>query len=371
MSRRNYERNKTIDLSSQNRRANSYYKYINDIIPFVTAKEDTFSLNYAKKILYSSSFIHKSLTKYMSDSNAARMIQLSLNLGVIAWQWVFVPTSTWFMYYVGSPSGLRKMYECIFVNPIYGLLFFSTFYFKLIGDTSDEKKFNRIAKVLGLPKHADMGVDSTLKTIINNTPEIIVGYDISGYKTVTKDLLKKIVAGIMAFGSQASIEAILLESIKQTNPTISKISRPATYISDRDRFDFDDTDIQDQLDFIEQEHKQIKKYIKKSKNPKHKKSKKKMFMEIAQVKDKSGDVVCLNKCEYRVKTRMGCYCEGDCGKTTFFGGKKWCWVDPAKCKKGKYLEKYKGYAYDLCDKKNLSKTKKCFSGREYTDCKTK
>lgn len=46
-----------------------------------------------------------------------------------------------------------------------------------------------------------------------------------------------------------------------------------------------------------------------------------MFMEIAQVKAPDGNVVCLNKCKNRVKTQMGCYCEGDCGRTTFLGGK--------------------------------------------------
>ena len=365
-----YTKNIVIDLSTQNRRALWYYKYINDIIPFVTAKEDTFTLNFSKKILHSSAFIHKSLTAYMSESNAARMIQLSLNLGVIAWQWVFAPTATWFSYFMGSPSGLKKMYQCIFVNPIYGLLFYSSFYLKLIGSTSDELQFDRIATVLNLPKHADMGVDSTLTKIIKNTPEVIIGHDISGYTQVTRDLLKKIASGIMAFGSQKSIEVILLESLQQTNPSISKISNPAVYISNRDRFDFDDTDIQDQLDFIEKEYSNIKKYVKKYTNPKHKQAKKRMFMQIAQVKAPDGHVMCLNNCDYRVKTRMGCYCEGDCGKTTFLGGKKWCWVDPAKCKKGKYLEKHRGYAYDMCDNKKLSTTKKCFTGRKYTDCKT-
>jgi hypothetical protein len=73
-------------------------------------------------------------------------------------------------------------------------------------------------------------------------------------------------------------------------------------------------------------------------------------MEIAQVKAPDGNVICLNKYENRVKTQMGCY----------------CWVDPEKCKKGKYLDIYKGYAYDKCDNKNV--TKKCFTCKTYTDC---
>ena len=129
-----------------------------------------------------------------------------------------------------------------------------------------------------------------------------------------------------------------------------------------------DIDIQDQIKFLKKEHINIKKYIKKNINPKDKKLKKQMFMEIAQVKAPDGNVICLNKCENRVKTQMGCYCEGNCGRTTFLGGKKWCWVDPEKCKKGKYLDTYKGYAYDKCDNENVSKTKICFTGKTYTDC---
>jgi hypothetical protein len=83
-----------------------------------------------------------------------------------------------------------------------------------------------------------------------------------------------------------------------------------------------DIDIQDQIKFLKKEHINIKKYIKKNINPKDKKLKKQMFMEIAQVKAPDGNVICLNKYENRVKTQMGCY----------------CWVDPEKCKKGKYLD---------------------------------
>lgn len=366
-----YVRNRVIDLSKQNKRANSYFKYMNNIIPLITAKEDIISLISAKQIMDSlPPFIYNNLTRYMTEINAIRMVQLSLNMGVVAWQWVFTPTSTWFSYFITSPSGLFKIYQCIFENPIYGLLFFSSFYFKLLKGTFDEEKFNRVAKILNIPKHADMGVDSTLTRIVENVPSTILGYNVRGYRNVTKKLLKLITSGVMAFGIQTSIQNLLISSLKQVNTEISNISKPAVYISDRDRFDFDDNDIQEQLKFIKKEQTNIKKYIKKHTNPKNKKYKKRIFLEIAQVKAPSGHVICLNKCKSRVKTQMGCYCEGDCGTTTFLGGKKWCWVDPEKCKKGKYLEKYRGYAYDRCDNKNLTKSKKCFTGKQYTDCKT-
>jgi hypothetical protein len=368
---RNYSKNKVIDFYEQNKRAKWYFYYINSIIQYVLAEEDIISLNTARSVLHSTTFMYKGLTKFMSDVNATRMVQLSMNLAVIAWQFVFATTSTWFSYYMTSPSGLKKVYQCIFTNPLYGLLFYGTFYLKLIGGTSDEKKFDHIASVLGLPKHADMGVDKTLSKIINYVPEIITGDDVTGYKLVAKNLLKSIASSIAAVGSQTTISKILIGSLKQANPNISKIENPAVYISDRDRFDFDDKDIQDQIKFLKDEHKNINKFVKKYINPKDKQLKKRMFMEIAQVKTPAGHVICLNKCAHRVKTHMGCYCEGDCSRTTFLGGKKWCWVDPEKCKNGKYLKTFKGYAYDECDNTKLSKTKKCFTGQKYTDCDTK
>lgn len=366
-----YRTNKVINLSVQHRRATSFFKYINTLLPFIVASEDTIKISTAKKILNATPFIHKSLTKYLSESDAARMIQLTMNLAVVSYQWVFAPTSTWFSYYLTSPSGLKKMYQCVFTNPIYGLLFYSTFYLKLLGGTSDESKFNRVASVIGFPTHADMGGNEVISKIADNVPEIITGQTVYGYKIITKDLLKAISSGVLTFGALTTIDKILVNSLKQTNPEISLLKSPAVYISDRDRFDFDNTDIQEQLDFIKNEHANIKKYAKKYINPKNKQLKKQKFMQIAQVKAPEGHVVCLNKCQRKIKTQMGCYCEGDCGTTTFLGGRKWCWVDPEKCKKGRYLRKHRGYAYDLCDNKNLSKTKKCFTGQRYTDCTTK
>jgi hypothetical protein len=78
-----------------------------------------------------------------------------------------------------SPSGLKKVYQCIFTNPLYGLLFYGTFYLKLINGTSDEKNFDRVVKILGLPKHADMGVNSALTKIIDYIPETITGNEIT------------------------------------------------------------------------------------------------------------------------------------------------------------------------------------------------
>ena len=225
-----------------------------------------------------------------------------------------------------------------------------------------------------------MGVDNTLTRIVDYIPNVLFSDTVIGYKKATHDLLKTIVSkyseniksglsNTIAYLSQQLISHILIDSIISIKPEISQMNDLAVYISNRDSFDFDDLDIQDQLKFVEKEHNNIKKYVKTQ--TKNKVRKKQMFMEIAQVKDPEGRAICLNKCAQRVETQMGCYCEGKCGSTTWFGGKKWCWVDPEKCKKGKLLNKYRGRAYDLCDNKNVSKTTKCFTGRRYTDCETK
>ena len=366
---RNYIKNKIIDLSAQNRQSNIYFYYINSILQRFVSVEDMISIRHAKKILHSTQFFYNASTVFLNETNAARMIQLVFNVCVFTWQWIFVYTTPWFVYFLTSQSGLKKVYQCIFTNPIYGLLFYGTFYMKLLGGTSDELVFNKIAKIFGLPKHSDMRAESTISKIIDYLPTLFTDdFNIKGYKLVTKYYLKKIASNTVSYFSQEAIYKILIESLKQANPQISNIENPAVYIPERDRFDFDDSDIQDQLEFIQKEHSNIKKYIKNGINPKNKKHKKKVLMEVAQLKSPSGDVICLNKCDNRVKTTMGCYCEGDCGNTTVFGGKKWCWVDPEKCKKGKYLNTLNGRAWDHCDNKNLSRTKKCFDGISYTDC---
>jgi len=296
---RNYDINKTIDLSEQNRRARWYFSYINSIISKTTAPEDTISLYTAKNVLKSTSFLHKGLTAFMNESNAARMVQITMNLAVLVWQWGFSLTNTWFSYFLTSPSGLKKVYQCILVNPLYGLLFYGTFYIKLLGGTSDEKRFDQISKIIGLPKHADMAADATLTKIINYISENITGdQEFTLYKTYIKIVISNITSSI----AQQSLSKILVDSLQQSEPDISKISKPAVYISDRDMIDFDDSDIQDQLKFLKKEHNNIKKYIKKQVNPKNKELKKKMFMQIAQVKAPEGHLICLNKCAHRINT---------------------------------------------------------------------
>jgi hypothetical protein len=361
-----YKKNKPIDITSQNRRAKWYFSYVNRIIDMMMAEDDIISISTAKKVLHSTPFIYKSLSMCMSDINSIRMIQLVMNLAIITYQ-MFIPlTNTWFVYLTTSASGLKKIYQCIFTNPIYGFLFYGTFYLKLLEGTSDEKKFNQIAEFFNIPNHADSDVDKVLAKILDNLPSIFLDFEVKGYKMINRKFLKSLEHNCASKVANIVIEKAILTSLKNTGSEISKISYPAVYIEDMDKFDYDDREIQDQLQFLKKEHTNIKKYLNKNINSKNKKVKKKRVKQIVQLKSTTGKVICLNKCKSRIKTTSGCYCEGNCGTTTFINGKKWCWVDPEKCKKGK-LNKFLGYSYDTCDNQ-LSKSKKCFTGEKYTDC---
>ena len=369
-----FQKNKIIIFKEQNERASIYFKYINILIENLLGlldASDLCSYNFAKKILHSSSFIYNNITNYMHDTNAIRMIQLCINLATFTLQFFpFLPTSQYYMYYSTNISGLKKIYQCIFTNPLYGLLFFSTFYIKLLQGTRDEIVFNQIATFLNLPTHADLGTKETIENIINYIPEFITGDELSGYKTVLKSLLLVIAVNVSIKSLDVTFSNLLLESIKQINPKISSMSKMAVYIEDRDKILFDDSEIKEHIQQIKKKSSNIKKFIKSKVNPKHKKDKNKLLEEILELKEQSGNTICLDKCEQKIKTKSGCYCDSPCGTTTFLGGKKWCWVDKDKCKKGKFLEKIGDYTYDTCDNEDISKTKKCFTGTKYTDCIT-
>lgn len=72
---------------------------------------------------------------------------------------------------------------------------------KLIGGTSDEQKFNAIAKVLDLPKYADLGVSTIIDTLITSIPKSIIGKVPSGFRTPTKTMLKIIVSNVVSIGA--------------------------------------------------------------------------------------------------------------------------------------------------------------------------
>lgn len=356
------------DLSQQ---SSSYYKYVNDVVGVLLASDDIISLRRCKKILLANPSIHSMLTfgdpeSPSRNANAVKMIQLIANCATIYYQYIF--PGTWFTYFLTTFSGMKKIYHFIFQNPIYGLLFYCTFYFKIL-DTYDKEKFNQISTVLQLPRHEDAMSKKFLDAIVVNSSKYM---EVSvEYKDQADTLMRSVASAVISTSGQKSLEKVFVKVLKGSTEVIGK--QPAIYISERDRFDFDDTAIQEQLEMLRKNRSNIKTFMKQQGvRLKRKQLKKKAFLQIAQLKDPEGNVICLDACKSRVKTKMGCYCESDCGPTTFLGGKNWCWVDKAKCKRGKSLEKgIRGQAYDLCNPIMVDPGQKCFTGLTYTECQRK
>jgi hypothetical protein len=338
--------------------------YASKIFSVFLSKDDMLSIYGAKKLLRSSRFVYDNTTAYLSEKNAAAFIFIAVNLAVLTYQYSF---ATWFMYFLTSVSGIKKLYKVIFKNPMLGLFFFGSFYFKVLEGTADETKFNAMAEMFGLPKHANFTGQTFMTSMVDNVPETVANYSISGYRNTIKGLLKT-VAGIVVSGQVEGLglkmEQILFLSFKN-DPDIDDVSNAAVYISNRDIFT--EADIQEYADFVDANIRKIKKDIKR-KVGKNKRRRKLMLQRVVERRTKTGEIICLNECKRRIKTFMGCYCQGDCGKTFLIGKQSWCYVDPKKCKRGKQLPKYNGYAYDRCDAAKLTPPN-CFTGTRWKECR--
>ena len=381
-----YTPNKVLDLtlyelgkgeSRNDKRANTFYKYGKKIISTLLLKDDVVSMATATRVLYSSNIIYQNLTRNMSEVSAKRMVQLIMNLAMVMYQWIIPLTSTWMVYFLTTSSGLKKIYECIFVNPLYGFIFYLSFYLKILGNI-DKSLFNQIAHRFNLPKHFNLYTPKTISAIVDKLANLVGSTLNKSYKKWISELLQiyipvaisTSVAGVVQHGA---VHLLLPKVLHDATPILNTIpfKNLPVYILSRNSFNFDDTDIQNQLQFLKNNKTDIKKHIKLHfRTKKKKKEYKRRFRELAEIKTPEGRTICLDKCTRRVKTKMGCYCKSKCGTTTFLGNKKWCWVDFEKCKKGRYLDKYYGYPYDYCDPQNVSETNKCFTGVKYKNCRT-
>jgi hypothetical protein len=312
-------------------------------------------------LLRSSDFVHANATANLSETSAAVMIYIAVNLATLLYQYAY---ASWFMYFLTSFSGLQKLYKVMFKNPLLGLFFFASFYFKMLEGTADETKFNAVARTFGLPLHAAFVGQTYLTSVVENVPNKVVGYDISGYRLIAKTVMR-IVAGIVISqqveGIGVKLNNVLLATFQNT-PEVAYMSHAAVWLTNRDLIS--EAENEEWMEYVLENRKRIKKQLKVQ--GKKKKILKMRLQQVVEKKDASGRVVCLDECKSRVKTFMGCYCEGDCGKTILIGNYNWCYVDPRKCKRGRYLPKHRGYAYDKCDPSK--RAMKCFSGLGYKDC---
>lgn len=328
---------------------------------------DMISLYQAKKLLNISPFIYNNVTAYLSENNAANAIFLAVNLATVAYQYVY---ASWFLYLTTSISGIKKLYKVILQNPLLGIFFYLSFYFRLIGET-DKEKFNRVSEFFQLSIHDDFIGTKFISESMDKIAFKLTGEEFRGYKLVTKNLVQKVfseqVIAAKIEGLPLKISDVLKYTIEKEGKTFKKLENAAVYIGKRTietQRDFDEFS-----EYVTTNKREIEKQVKEEVGNK-KQARKLRLQQIVEKTTPEGDVVCLDVCKPRVETAMGCYCEGDCGSTMFLAGSSWCYVDPAKCKKGKYLRKYMGKAYDRCDDKNVT-TPKCFTGLRYKDCQIK
>jgi hypothetical protein len=328
---------------------------------------DMISLYKAKKLLKISPFIHDNITAYLSENNAANAIFLAVNLAIVAYQYIY---ATWFLYLVTSVSGIKKLFKVIFQNPILGIFFYFSFYFRLIGET-DKEKFNMVAKAFDLPMHEDFIGSQFLGESIDKIATTLSGEKVYGYKLVLKNLVHKVfseqIIAAKIEGLPIKIEQVIEYTVRNEDRIIREIDNTPVYISSRTIET--QRDLDEFQEYVTKNRREIEKQVKKEVGKK-KQSRKLRLQQMVEKKTPEGDVICLDVCKPRIKTAMGCYCEGDCGSTLFIAGSSWCYVDPAKCKKSRYLEKYLGKTYDRCDEKNVS-VPKCFTGLRYKDCQIK
>lgn len=300
-----------------------------DIVKYSTGKK-------IKKVF--DPFIEKIGLNYFSENTLIQLIITSINLSTVVYQYMY---ATWFMYFTTTFSGSKKIIGILGKNPLFSLMFYLSFYFKILGE-SDASKINLISDNLGLPSYKNtleyqrnlilkvfekVGIQST-NIDEYNFLKLIPKFDVSirGTDIVFSKLSSK------------TLDSLFSENIKEL-----QVKPKAWYKSERDNIEFDDSEIQEFYDKL----KENPKFVKKLKKLKFK------------------NTICLDDCKQRMKTNSGCYCSSDCSPT-LYGKRKWCYVDEASCK-NKLDKTLLGYTFDYCDKYNVSK-KKCFTGIKYEDC---
>ncbi len=349
-----------MEKKEQNTYFSNIVKVASKLFTSALDKDDTLSLYRCRKLVKASPFIHNALTSVFTEANASYAIYISVNLATVVYQNLY---ASWFLYFVTSIGAMKKILYFIFENQTLGVFFFVSFYFRMLA-SPDIERFDNIAKFLNLPQHADLGQDKFIADLVKTLPDKLAVSN-SNLKNITTAILIK-VASITTATGIASLP-VLLETLI-TSEEIEVIPKPAVYITPKDVLT--ETDMKEMHDkIIELRKTELKKLKKKIPGKKKKKLKLKL-QQIIEKKTDTGEIICLDECKEKMQTRLGCYCESDCGKTFKIGGKSWCYVNADKCKRGKYLPRYMGYAYDYCDKNNVT-TKKCYSGTRYIDCDIK
>lgn len=316
-------------------------------------EDDMFSLYSSRKVLKANETVYKSATKYLSENNAVNAIFISVNLASIVYQYCY---ATWFMYYISTMSGIKKLYKVIFQNPILGVFFYISFYFRLIGET-DKTKFDSVAKIFNLPSYDEFNISTHLSLFISNISKILIG-ETENESQIRDSLL--LVSTILIADTTEKIPITLLGLLE---PVVKKqiIENPVIYLKNESLET--KADLLEWQEFVLKNRKTIEKNI--SIPKKKKKRVKAKLQQLIELKDLTGNVLCLDTCKERVKTSLGCFCESDC-QSSLFSSRKTCYVDAKKCQKSKHLMSGFFGTYDYCDKGKSKPV--CFTGLEYKDC---
>lgn len=360
--------------SSEKTKARNLFVYGSKLITTLLDKDDIVSLYRAKKILRSNKFIHNTLTKNLSENSAAGLLYVAINMGTIYYQYA---VSSWFMYFTTTISGAKKLFSSIFKNPLIGIFFFASFYFRML-EGADAEKLDGLLNHLNLPDSASVTESKFVTALVQNVPEA----DNINYRLIAKKVMLAVPAQIT--GSVPNMTNALINSGNSVE--LKKLPNPAIHISNRDIFD--QADMEEYVDFVNSNisliRRDIKRRVKKDvmrnrKNNKLRKKKKlkikdkrrieKLLTRQIEKRDSKDNVLCLDDCEKRVKTHLGYYCEGECGRTFAIGGKPWCYVDPKKYKynHGKNTRMFMGKRYDYCDVDQKA-VSKCYTGTRWKDC---
>ena len=341
-----------------------FSNFSNFIFEKVIDADDIVTLYNSEKILKASPIIYSKITTCFSEPTAIYLLFLSLNLATVIYQNIY---STWFMYLFTSVSGLRKLYKVVLQNPILSIFFYFSFYFRILCET-DKQKLNFLAKYLKLPSHENFAGIKMVENTINNLSDILTGKNIKNindYKLIHKLISEQVIAsGIECF--PYTIEKKLIHMLKKQNSVTEYINKipDAVYIKNSDIET--NRDFEKFIDYIRVNKKEIENQIKKKIGGKKKSIRKLELNKRIEQQTVTGQKLCLNECKPRIKTKTGCFCDGNCGPS-IYGGANWCYVDKQSCKNGKSLPKtIFNSSYDFCDVNNEKTV--CYTGSKYRNC---
>lgn len=319
------------------------------------APEDKVSLHTCKRLLHSSPALHRSLTLTLSEKAAAELLFITINLANVWYQYVY---ASWFSVLLTSSSGLKKLFSVIIQDPVLGIFFYLSFYFRLLQE-SDVKKFDAVANALNLPAHADFtGRALTATMVLSLIPGV---RDVS----LLNKLLQKVILEQVVARTVESVPSFLTAVFQQ--PELAPTLKQGLAVTVGNSL-FDEYSVQEFKAFLKTNATAIRQQVKKDYRN-SKRMRKLRLQQLLEQYDAKGNVKCITPCKTQVKTQTGCFCEGGCGATLKWGKKTWCFVDPAKCKRGKHLPHFMGRAYDFCDNSNKTTVPKCYTGARYMNCK--